>query len=963
MNQLTDIHVIECARLHSEEAKSGNDENFAHWNNNLTDLIHLDPGDKVSVHGAMVSERGAGQSSSIEIKGVSLGFKKTFEFTTLDEKNASEDLPTKYEILECNASSVSIEMRDDTLNYVQSYYIPAHAHNYIHLPRRWWFKNADSSAEQWDNADDRLAGIGYYRPFRDTYNFYDDYYQIIPYDENDAIEFHKPKNNNERYTIMMRDVSYFSESSASGNMKEQHLRDPENAIYRTYKELKSITVPAGFNSPDSVAEQITRQLQNITEERIYEFQDPQDKVDNANLPGFPLRMFKTIATETYKPFNVACAYLPYEEDVTTYNFIEKDFGYYYNGTNACSTTNASGFGWLSQYHIIGCKRPELYEKGRLINTYQPNGSASSSYRGINGAVLETAWDNNNVIELTQMYDKETCDRWRDFFLAQELYPEIWNMFSDPKSGYNGGDTIDNSRWIHINRLWNGSMSYSSDTGVNGNAMLGDSGYVLHSWNESELKTPASAVAPIYYDSKQRDIFYEGGTKIDQYTYGCITRNPTNGRIQLHGTKYNGAGSSFHTMLKQDGIVNVRKIGFDMHFSAPGMTYILPFAGYTPRQEQSYNSSQTNVGEISRGFREGAGTSNKLGEFSLRTTQYKNKLYLGADAPKFNWNGTNFTITDLHTSLNTGNTNFANSPYNVSGYYHTRGPTDRDSTGESSVVYIINPREQWNDWTPARKPYSYGNTETSGTAPKPMGFGFNDNLEAWTIYDAMTGIFIGDLNLTEREWSGTLWDILGFSYSQFNSNTNTRLERIDNSNLKSLSLITTNSEVNQADSKVYVQNAWDVPLFTNMMPNVTTIMEEANGEDMITVFPEIKQRTESVKIVAEKLPTRMIRGYYTIRSNVIQQAQFIGGKKNNTTMPIVGIVDKINGDGDFYFGQESSLQFTVTRPIKLASISCSIHDPDGSYARCSEQSTVLFKIEKPVALTYNVVQEIMEEQKK
>ena len=170
-------------------------------------------------------------------------------------------------------------------------------------------------------------------------------------------------------------------------------------------------------------------------------------------------------------------------------------------------------------------------------------------------------------------------------------------------------------------------------------------------------------------------------------------------------------------------------------------------------------------------------------------------------------------------------------------------------------------------------------------------------------------------------------------------------------------------MNQADSKVYVQNAWDVPLFTNMMPNVTTIMEEANGEDMITVFPEIKQRTESVKIVAEKLPTRMIRGYYTIRSNVIQQAQFIGGKKNNTTMPIVGIVDKINGDGDFYFGQESSLQFTVTRPIKLASISCSIHDPDGSYARCSEQSTVLFKIEKPVALTYNVVQEIMEEQKK
>jgi hypothetical protein len=133
--------------------------------------------------------------------------------------------------------------------------------------------------------------------------------------------------------------------------------------------------------------------------------------------------------------------------------------------------------------------------------------------------------------------------------------------------------------------------------------------------------------------------------------------------------------------------------------------------------------------------------------------------------------------------------------------------------------------------------------------------------------------------------------------------------------------------------------------------------------LVPYYPPIDQKTESMQIVADNLPTRMIRGYYTIRSNILQQAQFIGGKKNNTTMPIVGIVDKINGDGDFYFGTESSLEFTVTRPMALASISCMICDPDGSYARCSEQSTVLFKIQRPMALTFNVVQEIMEEQKK
>ena len=44
MNQYTDLKVIECNRLHSEEAKSGNNENFALWTNNLQDIVHLDAG-------------------------------------------------------------------------------------------------------------------------------------------------------------------------------------------------------------------------------------------------------------------------------------------------------------------------------------------------------------------------------------------------------------------------------------------------------------------------------------------------------------------------------------------------------------------------------------------------------------------------------------------------------------------------------------------------------------------------------------------------------------------------------------------------------------------------------------------------------------------------------------------------------------------------------------------------------
>ena len=128
-----------------------------------------------------------------------------------------------------------------------------------------------------------------------------------------------------------------------------------------------------------------------------------------------------------------------------------------------------------------------------------------------------------------------------------------------------------------------------------------------------------------------------------------------------------------------------------------------------------------------------------------------------------------------------------------------------------------------------------------------------------------------------------------------------------------------------------------------------------------VIPSIIHKTNSMTIIADNLPTRMIRGYYTIRSNILEGSPFIGGKVNNTNMPVIGVVNKISNFGDFTFGEESSLTFTITKPIRLASLSVSIHDPDGSYARTSEQSTILFKIQKPVVATFNVAEAIIQEQ--
>ena len=129
MSGYVDVQVVECARLSSEEAKTQNNENFALWTNNLTDIIHLDAGDKVEVHGAMISERGAGQSDSIEIKGVDLGFQKTYNFINLSGINASSEAPSGFEQIDANLSSKTVNIRDDTGLFEMSYYINMNGHN------------------------------------------------------------------------------------------------------------------------------------------------------------------------------------------------------------------------------------------------------------------------------------------------------------------------------------------------------------------------------------------------------------------------------------------------------------------------------------------------------------------------------------------------------------------------------------------------------------------------------------------------------------------------------------------------------------------------------------------------------------------------------------------------------------------------------------------------------------------
>ena len=961
-NSYTDIQVIECNRNHSEEAKSKNHTNFSLWTNNLQDIVHLEPGDKVSVHGAMISERGAGQSSSIEIKGQSLGFTQTLEHTILDYRNASDDLPTGYEKIFALNRSPEIEVRDDTANFVITYYINMNGHNVMSLPRRWWY-NESKSTKNFTEEDDRITfGMSLADPFLpgtyEPFVLFDDFYQLSGqkgYGEasSDAIPGYltKVRQDNSRFTLMVRESSYYSAESASGNLpQEPGTRDPENSVYFMYKELKKIEVPKGFNSPEFLSDEITRQLQVVNERKTRFTRNDTDRdVDNVHRPGHPIPMYQEFNAETYKAFNVAGIYTPSGNAGAP--LMANNFVHYINGSSHSSGTNGSGWEYISQYHIVACKRPELYTTGRLINR-----TINGDYHGIFGSQLATTYDGsehlgNTGFNINTPYTKESVERWRDFFFAQELYPEIWNQFSDPRTGYSSGDTIDNSRWFHMNRYKNASM-YMRSGGEQVNAQLGWSGYERPSW-ATKTDNLISVIVPFQYDPSQRDTYYENPDEgLGERSFGCIGKN-SEGDIVLFPTTNNGSGSLLFNLLNNGSSIEFgRKCGYDMHFNSPGNPWAMPMSG-TSVQPVSFDS---------RGAQELnyvlAANSNiytlQTYDYTKWTGNLRNKLYIGADSPKLNWDGTNFSFSDLHTAMNRGN----NQGFDANWVTNVLNADDN----AVDIVYKINPVEQYGDYTPDRKPYreaagyTTNHTGSDKTAYTPV---LNENLQPWTIYDALSGINIEDFGLTEEQWTGTLWDLLGFTYSQFHSTTNNRLSRIDTSNVQDLKVVTTNADVPEGATKFYSQNMYGVPLYNQMLQR-TGIKQDKDNVYQAAYYPELIVKTESINIVAEKLPTRMIRGYYTLRSNILTDTPFIGGKVNNTLMPIIGIVNKINGAGDFYTQEESSLEFTITKPLRLASLTCSVHDPDGSYANTTEENTILFKIQKNRNVTFNVVEEILQE---
>jgi hypothetical protein len=81
------------------------------------------------------------------------------------------------------------------------------------------------------------------------------------------------------------------------------------------------------------------------------------------------------------------------------------------------------------------------------------------------------------------------------------------------------------------------------------------------------------------------------------------------------------------------------------------------------------------------------------------------------------------------------------------------------------------------------------------------------------------------------------------------------------------------------------------------------------------------------------------------------------------MPIVAITNKANPYADFLNGFGSELIFTNTIDRVITRIRCSIHEPDGTFARTDLNSAVIFKIDQQIDADLNLVDTLLQSKKK
>ena len=985
-------------------------------------VVELKRGDKISVDKAFLNEKGCGLPQGIEVKGQNLPFHKTYTYLDTQSAGVNKDYdklePSIY--MECKPKEITKTLRDDTMNIEMNYYKTTNGENYYHLPRNYAHEvqvratpsdgdkpitsNVAKAHLLWDDIDSVANGRVHYPVATaggDKNSLCSaDYYWIFDgttdagYKDGAKEGYYKPNNDGGKMTILTRELNVWGMGAVElpadlgPEEKEQTGEslwiqfinegktspDPIHSYdYHLRQDLLELKIDKGYNSPEDIALSLTEQLQEAEEPEHYYVEDTGDTPHLHEI-------LSTTNTKTFKAMN--CAWIG--------GSLKDNYDEYVKTIAAQDTKKTINY--FSSYQNIGVKRPDLFILGRKVNTWDEQVFIKNTIPRVSASLGNTTspiitsweWESDELIE-------PLLKKLSALFIAQGTYPELFVdndvLFGVADSQPPPKINVKTARFLHMNRYNNAQGGIDNRLG----------------YDNSVDKGANRCSIPFFF---KYDSTFEGkmtnGLDITRLSYGFGTKTLlADGKyyLTLHPELNDGIYPYIFQYQPANTITaDTTLIGWDWNFNAYSTIAILLYSGY---ETYTYDGL-TQPGLVNFEFNDAVEEPKNHDNIA----NVLSRVYVGANNTAMEYSDSHFQFKYLHTAENVGQSfdagnNAVDSDKNV---------IDPVLTDAGEECYKINKRlELWN-YCPDMRPYEHTQTiqgiatnlkeadlklEDAAKNPvdedkaqiikeeptisqviKPL----NKSILPFSVMDAHCGVVLLMGNTFDKEnWREGLSGVLGFTYDQFNpkvvDSSNNRNARIEYSNINKLKYLTTNSEIVSTEAKNYVMNRWGAVMYSSQVPTPLLITgwgkkAPLTSNNLISrdynagyLYPPIVEQTQSIPVNSQELARTMIRPYYSIRSDLIlsENNKYHGSMDSGARLPIIAVINKENGDGDFYF-DGGDFEFTITNDINISSITTSIHDPDGTLANLNNGSGVIYKVSRMRNLDMTIIQEIMGEKK-
>ena len=230
----------------------------------------------------------------------------------------------------------------------------------------------------------------------------------------------------------------------------------------------------------------------------------------------------------------------------------------------------------------------------------------------------------------------------------------------------------------------------------------------------------------------------------------------------------------------------------------------------------------------------------------------------------------------------------------------------------------------------------------------------------TIFDSQSGISIETISLIngsgqstelqntdENLFNYSLLDKMGFDITQllplfggeqavFQNNfiyqilKNTYQQQFNNT----IKPLTTGSYVSSAEVQTLSTNSQNMPMY-----------------DLgVNAVREVSPSISAGELTAFNLPIKLTYPYLCAYSSLPSggvDTEWIGGGDGHSKTSCMGYLTRQNNEGDFFYSPSPTFNFTATKDFTISEVETDLRLPDGSRPKLQPQSSVIYKITKPL----------------